>query len=133
MQSLSLVLRVILGLILLAASIGKLFKIKAFQAALEQYRLPYIGFLKYVVIVIEFAVGLALLIGRVVAIDSLASLLLFTTILVLYTTAYNQTLSCGCGCFGSSRSVTINKYEIGKIILLTLLSTAVFAFSLIHC
>jgi uncharacterized membrane protein YphA (DoxX/SURF4 family) len=133
MQSLSLILRVILGLVLLAAAIGKLFNIKAFQAALEQYRLPYVGFLTYVVIVIEFAVGFSLLVSKAIAISSLVSLLLFTTILVLYTTVYNKTLNCGCGCFGSDKSVTINKYEIGKIILLMLLSATVLAFSLIHC
>jgi len=132
MQSLSLILRVILGLILLAAAIGKLSNTKAFLAALEQYGLPYAGFLKYVVIAIELAIGVALLIGKAIVISSLVSLLLFTTILALYKTAYNQTLSCGCGCFGSSKSVTINKYEIGKIILLMLLSAAVSAFSLIH-
>jgi uncharacterized membrane protein YphA (DoxX/SURF4 family) len=122
-----------LGLVLLAAAIGKLFNIKASQLALEQYGLPYAGFLTYVVIAIEFAVGLSLIIGKVVIISSLVSLLLFTTILVLYMTVYNKTLTCGCGCFGSAKAVIINKYEIGKIVSLMLLSAAVFIFALIHC
>jgi hypothetical protein len=46
---------------------------------------------------------------------------------------YNKTLNRGCGCFGSSRAIVINKYEIGKIVALTLSSAAVFAFHLIHC
>jgi uncharacterized membrane protein YphA (DoxX/SURF4 family) len=127
------ILGVILGLVLLAAAIGKLFNLKAFQMALEQYRLPHAGLLKYAVIAIESAAGLSLATGKAVIISSLASLFLFATILRLYTTAYNKTLDCGCGCFGSDKAVTINKYEIGKIVLLMILSAAVFAFSLIHC
>lgn len=132
MQLLFMILRVILGLVLLAAAIGKLFDVKAFQLALEQYGLPYVGLLKYVVIVIEFAAGLSLLIGKAVIISSFVSLLLFTTILILYTTVYQKTLYSGCGCFGCDKAVTINKYEIGKIVLLILLSAAVLAFCLIH-
>jgi uncharacterized membrane protein YphA (DoxX/SURF4 family) len=126
------ILGVILGLVLLAAAIGKLFNLKAFQMALEQYRLPHVGMLKYTVIVIESAAGLSLAIGKAVIISSFVSLLLFITILILYITVYQKTLSHGCGCFGCDKAVIINKYEIGKIVLLMVLSAAVFAFSLIH-
>jgi len=133
MQSLFMFLRIILGLVLLAAAIGKLFNVEAFKLALEQYRLPHAGVLKYVVIVIELAAGLSLVIDKAVIISSFVSLLLFSTILALYTAMYNKTLNSGCGCFGSCKATVIDKYEIGKIIALILLSAAVFAFYLIHC
>jgi uncharacterized membrane protein YphA (DoxX/SURF4 family) len=131
MQLLSTVLRVILGLILLATAIGKLLNMKAFQMSLGQYRLPHERVLRYLVPIVELVVGLSLLTGKAAVISSLVSLLLFATILALYMTMYGRKLRHGCGCFGSQKAVTINKFEIGKIFLLILLSAAVFAFSII--
>lgn len=113
MQLLSMFLRVILGLILLAAAIGKLFSMEAFKLALDQYRLPRIGILKYLVVAVELVAGIGLLIGKAAMISSLASLLLFIIILVLYMTMYGRKLNHGCGCFGSAKAVVINKFEIG--------------------
>ncbi len=126
MQSLSMLLRVILGLVLLAAAIGKLFNMEVFHLALEQYRLPHTGVLKYLVIAVELAAGLSLVMNKAVIILSLVSLLLFSTILVLYVSMYNKTLNRGCGCFGCNKAVVINRYETGKIIALILISAAVF-------
>jgi hypothetical protein len=126
-------LRVILGLILLAAAISKLLNMKAFQLALEQYRLPHVEVLKYLVVVIELAAGLSLVIGKAVMISSLVSMLLFATILEQYTTMYGKKLKHGCGCFGNAKAMVINKFEIGKIVLLILLSGAVFAIHVIRC
>ncbi len=132
MQLFPMLLSVILGLILLVAAIGKLFNMEAFQLALEQYKLPYMGVLKYLVVVVEFVVGISLLTGKAAVISSLVSLLLFITILVLYMTMYSKKLNHGCGCFGSTKSMVINKFEIGKTVLLILLSAALFSFYLIH-
>lgn len=126
MQSLSILMRIVLGLVLLAASIGKLFNMESLELALEQYRLPHARVLKYVILMIELAAGLSLVMNKAVIISSSVSLLLFSTILALYALMYNKTLNRGCGCFGSNKAVVINRYEIGKIISLILLSAAVF-------
>ena len=132
MQLLFISLRVILGLILLAAAIGKLLNMRAFQLSLGQYRLPHEKVLRYLVPIIELVAGLSLLTGEAVVISSLVSLLLFISILGLYMTMYGRKLNHGCGCFGSKKAVAINKFEIGKIVLLILLIAAVFAIHLIN-
>ena len=132
MQLFPILLRIILGLILLAAAAEKLFNMKAFQLALEQYRLPHIEILKYLVVIVELAAGLGLLIGKAAMISSLVALLLFISILGLYITMYGRKLNHGCGCFGSKKAVAINKFEIGKIVSLILLIAAVFAIHLIN-
>lgn len=133
MQLLSIPLRTILGIILFSAAIGKLLNTEAFKLALGQYRLPHEKTLRYLVPIVELVTGLSLLTGKAVVISSLVSLLLFITILVLYMTIYGRKLNHGCGCFGSKKAVAINKFEIGKIVSLILLSAAVFAIHLIHC
>jgi uncharacterized membrane protein YphA (DoxX/SURF4 family) len=130
---LSTFLRVILGLILLAAAIGKLFNMEAFKLALWQYRLPHEKVLRYLVPIIELVAGLSLLAGEAVVISSLVSLLLFISILGLYMTMYGRRLNHGYGCFGSKKAVAINKFEIGKIVSLILLSAAVLGIHLIRC
>jgi uncharacterized membrane protein YphA (DoxX/SURF4 family) len=133
MQLLFISLRLILGLILLAAAIGKLLNMRAFQLSLGQYNLPHEKVLRYLAPIVELVAGLSLLAGEAVVISSLVSLLLFISILGLYMTMYGKKLKHGCGCFGSKKTVAINTFEIGKIALLILLSAAVFALHLIHC
>jgi len=100
-------LRVILGIVFLYASVGKLFRPEDFAIAIDKYELLPKYFVHLIAIVlpwVEFFTGILLITGIFKKASSLLASISLVVFLIALTSAFARGLDISCGCFSLEES-----------------------------
>jgi uncharacterized membrane protein YphA (DoxX/SURF4 family) len=119
------VARVAIGLVFVAAALGKIGDVGAFAGQIVNYRLAPLGIVNLAAVTlpwIELLAGLALVLGvraRSGAVIVLVLMVLFT---VAVGSAWARGLDFECGCFGKASAATIGARKFAENVGLTVLA-----------
>lgn len=106
-------LRIIIGVVFIYASVGKLFNAEAFAKAIKNYDmlpLSTINILAIILPYVEFFTGVLLVLGIYKKASSVIAILSLVMFLIALTSAYARGLDINCGCF--SLETTSTKSDI---------------------
>lgn len=131
---LQIALRVILGIIFIYASAGKLFRAEDFAKAILRYEFLPIYFVNIMAIVmpwVEFITGILLILGIYKKASSMLASISLVVFLIALTSAFARGLDISCGCFSLEETSTKDDivYRIIQDIFMLIGAIVVYKFS----
>ncbi len=131
---LQILLRLILGVIFIYASLGKLFRPEDFAKAILRYEFLPLYFVNIVAIImpwVEFFTGILLILGIYKKASSVLASISLVVFLIALTSAFARGLDISCGCFSLEETSTKGDiiYRIAEDILMLIGAVIVYKFS----
>ena len=131
---LQILLRLILGVIFIYASLGKLFRPEDFAKAILRYEFLPLYFVNIVAIImpwVEFFTGILLILGIYKKASSVLASISLAVFLIALTSAFARGLDISCGCFSLEETSTKGDiiYRIAEDILMLIGAVIVYKFS----
>ena len=135
-ETMALMARIIIGILLIVTGILKVPDLRGFFASVLQYRIIKGTFAKifaYSLPFVEIIVGVALIIGYKPLISSgLALLMLLVSTIGIGIALYKSADIDNCGCYGTAVKVPINKKKLFEDIAWTIIITYAFVYYLLN-
>lgn len=131
---LQIALRVILGIIFIYASAGKLFRAEDFAKSILRYEFLPIYFVNIMAIVmpwVEFITGILLILGIYKKASSMLASISLVVFLIALTSAFARGLDISCGCFSLEETSTKDDivYRIIQDIFMLIGAIVIYKFS----